>query len=41
MPINLYRFGASEFLAKYCLDNLEPIFVRTPNWLDKQRKKLG
>ncbi len=41
LPMNLYRFGASEFLARYCASNLEPVFLRSASWLDKQRKKLG
>lgn len=39
LAINLYRFGASDFLASYCVKNLEPLFLRHPGWLDKQRKK--
>jgi hypothetical protein len=41
LPMNLYRFGASEFLARYCAHNVEPIFLRNPSWLEKQRKKLA
>ena len=41
LPMNLYRFGASEFLARYCAHNIEPLFLRNPVWLDKQRKKLA
>jgi hypothetical protein len=41
LPMNLYRFGASEFLARYCAHNVEPLFLRNPTWLDKQRKKLA
>jgi len=40
LPINLYRFGASEFLARYCLKSLEPVYLRSTAWQEKQRKKL-
>lgn len=39
LAINLYRFGASDFLAKYCVENLEPLYLRTESWLTKQHKK--
>jgi hypothetical protein len=39
LSINLYRFGAAELLTKYCVENLEPIYLRSQAWLDKQRKK--
>ena len=41
LSLNLYRFGASEFLARYCAHHLEPVYLRSAAWLDKQRKKLG
>lgn len=41
LPLNLYRFGASEFLAAYCVRDLEPLYVRSPGWLRKQRKRLA
>jgi hypothetical protein len=41
LAINLYRFGASDFLARYCVSKLDPIYLRTAAWLDKQRKKYG
>jgi hypothetical protein len=41
LPINLYRFGASEFLARYCLSHLEALYLRSASWEAKQRKKLG
>ena len=40
LSLNLYRFGASDFLARYCLKNLEPIYLRSASWLDKQSKKF-
>lgn len=41
LALNLYRFGASEFLARYCAANLEPLYLRSATWLDKQRKKYA
>jgi hypothetical protein len=41
LPMNLYRYGASEFLSRYCAHSLEPAFLRNPAWLEKQRKKLA
>ncbi len=39
LAINLYRFGTSDFLARHCVENLEPVYLRSTSWLDKQRKK--
>lgn len=39
LSINLYRFGAAEMLTKYCIENLEPLYLRSANWLEKQKKK--
>ncbi len=39
LSINLYRFGAAEMLTKYCLENLEPIYLRSTAWFEKQKKK--
>ena len=39
LSINLYRFGAAEMLTKYCVENLEPIYLRSSAWLEKQKKK--
>ena len=41
LALNLYRFGASEALSKYCAESLEPVYLRTMAWLDKQRKKYA
>ncbi len=40
LPLNLYRFGASEVLTRYCLRSLEPVFLRSAAWLDKQMKRF-
>lgn len=39
--LNLYRFGASDFLARYCVERVEPVFLRNPSWLDRQRRKYA
>ena len=39
LSVNLYRFGASDFLASYCVNNVEPLYLRNAAWLEKQRKK--
>jgi hypothetical protein len=39
LSVNLYRFGASDFLASYCTQSLEPIYLRSQAWLIKQSKK--
>ena len=39
LSLNLYRFGASDLLARFCLESLEPAYVSGPNWLGKQVKK--
>ena len=36
--LNLYRFGASDLLARYCLERLEPLYVRNASWLARQRR---
>jgi len=41
LSLNLYRFGASDFLARYCASELEPIYLRSVAWLDKQKKKYS
>jgi len=40
LGFNLYRFGASPVLAKYCVESLEPLHLRSAVWLDKERKRL-
>ena len=40
LAVNIYRFGASDLLARYCLDSLEPLYLRSPAWLEKQRKRF-
>jgi hypothetical protein len=39
--LNLYRFGASELLARYCTERTEPLFLRSPSWLERQRRKYA
>ena len=39
--VNLYRFGTPEVLATYCVKNVEPLYLRSATWLEKQKKKYG
>lgn len=39
--LNLYRFGASDLLARYCVERIEPLFLRSPAWLDRQRRRYA
>jgi len=39
LSLNLYRFGASELLARFCLESLEPAYLSGPSWRNKQVKK--
>lgn len=41
LALNLYRFGASDFLASYCLDSLEPLYLRSAAWAQKQKRKYS
>lgn len=41
LAVNIYRFGASDLLARFCLENVEPLYLRSTAWLEKQRKKLS
>ena len=41
LSLNLYRFGASEQLSRYLANNVEPVYLRSTGWLEKQRKKLS
>lgn len=39
LAFNIYRFGASPMLAAYCAQQVEPLYLRSQAWLDKQRRK--
>jgi len=39
LPVNLYRFGSSEFLSSFCAHKIEPCHLRSRSWLEKQKKK--
>jgi len=41
LSLNLYRFGASELIARFCLQSVEPTYLRSSEWETKQKKKLG
>jgi len=40
LSINVYRFGASQLIAGYCLQTLDPVFLRSPDWVEKQRRRF-
>ncbi len=40
LPVNIYRFGTSDFLSSFCAHKIEPIHLRTRSWLDRQKKKF-
>ncbi len=40
LGFNIYRFGASPVLAKYCVESLEPLHLRSAVWLERERKRL-
>jgi hypothetical protein len=39
LSLNLYRFEASDVVARYCANSVEPLYLRSAAWLKKQRKK--
>jgi len=39
LPLNIYRFSSSEFLASFCAHKVEPCHLRSRTWLSKQQKK--
>ncbi len=41
LSLNLYRFEASEIVARYCANSVEPLYLRNTHWLEKQRKKYS
>jgi len=41
LGFNLYRFGASPVLARYCVESLEPVHLHSAAWLEKERKRLA
>ena len=40
-PVNLYRLEASPQVGRYCLANLEPVYLRSAAWRDRMLRKLG
>ena len=38
LPLNIYRFGTSDFLSSFCLYKIEPCHLRSRSWLEKQKK---
>ena len=41
LAVNLYRYGISEMLTRYCASQVEPTYLRSASWLKKQQKKYG
>jgi len=41
LSINLYRFGSSQLIAGYCLQTLDPVFLRSPDWVEKQARRFA
>jgi hypothetical protein len=41
LAVKIYRFGESETLTRYCLDRVDPVYLRSAAWLQKQRKKYS
>lgn len=39
LSLNLYRFESSEVLAQYCSNSVEPLYLRSASWFEKQRRK--
>ncbi len=39
LPVNVYRFGASELVSGFCLQTVEPVYLRSADWVERQRKK--
>lgn len=37
VSLNLYRFESSDVVARYCAHSVEPLYVRSTAWLEKQR----
>lgn len=38
--LKVYRLDASPLIAQYCYDNLQPLYLRSASWLEKQRRAL-
>lgn len=41
LALNVYRFDASDVIARYCLNNLEPLYLRSDGWSKRQKKRYG
>lgn len=41
LSLNLYRFESSDLVARYCAHSVEPLYVRSAAWLEKQRRVFG
>jgi len=41
LSINVYRFGSSQLIAGYCLQTLEPVYLRSADWVKKQLRRFA
>lgn len=40
LALKVYRLDTSPLIAHYCYDSLEPLYLRNPAWLERQRRAL-
>ena len=41
LPVNLYRHESSVPVARYCLSEVEPVYLRSAAWRDKMLRKVS
>ena len=41
MPVNLYRLESSVPVARYCLGELEPVYLKSASWREKMVRQLS
>ena len=41
LSINVYRFGSSQLIAGYCLQTLDPVYLRSPDWVERQARRFA
>jgi hypothetical protein len=40
LSVNLYRLMGTPLIDRYCLEELDPLYLKSAAWRDKQLKKL-
>ncbi len=40
VALKIYRLDAAPLIAQYCYDTLQPLYLRSAAWLEKQRRSL-